>query len=178
MRWVAGDKARLMFSIGYAPPEVVHALERGDNDIVADPAADMWALGVIAFELLTNTPVFEYGTSKQKAFDASAAVSTLALSASQLSSFVTKICFQKTICQTHRPIGGWPEHCLDKFHETEGGRDTIGVRPRQGIDTCGHHIMGLMIEEGLASAWDDVTDNIIDSEIVNRRGGASATTQT
>lgn len=54
----AGMPVPLTFSPAYCPPEVAHAAERGDRTIVADPAADMWALGVIAFELLTSTPVF------------------------------------------------------------------------------------------------------------------------
>ena len=59
--WVlehAGDTVPLMYSPLYATPEVAQAVERGDRTIVADAAADMWALGVMAFELLTHQPVF------------------------------------------------------------------------------------------------------------------------
>jgi serine/threonine protein kinase len=65
----AGEAVPLAFSIGYAAPEVIQAYERKDSSIVADPAMDMWALGVIAFELLTNVPSFAPGTSKRTALD-------------------------------------------------------------------------------------------------------------
>ena len=58
-----------MLSIGYAAPELIHALEAGERSVVADPSMDMWALGVIAYELLTCTSVFPYGESKQGAMD-------------------------------------------------------------------------------------------------------------
>ena len=58
MREHAGDTVPLTYSPLYAPPEVAQADERGDRTIVADAAADMWALGVMAFELLTHQPVF------------------------------------------------------------------------------------------------------------------------
>ena len=53
-----GETVPLMFTPRYAPPEVALATERGDRSIAAEAAADMWALGVMAFELLTNEPVF------------------------------------------------------------------------------------------------------------------------
>lgn len=55
----SGTSVPITFSPSYAPPEVAVALERGDRNIVADAAADMWALGVMAFELLTSEPVFQ-----------------------------------------------------------------------------------------------------------------------
>ena len=42
----------------YASPEVVLALEAGEKTVVVDPASDIWAVGVIAFELLTGEPIF------------------------------------------------------------------------------------------------------------------------
>eukprot|EP00892_Ulva_mutabilis_P006501 jgi/Ulvmu1/4222/UM019_0201.1 len=54
----ADDDVGITFSPSYAPPEVALAAERGDHTIVADAAADMWALGLMAFELLTGKPVF------------------------------------------------------------------------------------------------------------------------
>jgi serine/threonine protein kinase len=65
----AGEAAPLAFSIAYAAPEVIEAYEQNDRLIVADPAIDIWALGVIAFELLTNVPSFAPGTNKQTALD-------------------------------------------------------------------------------------------------------------
>ena len=48
----------MAFSLLYAAPEVIAAAERGETRTVACPAADMWALGVIAFELLTSSRAF------------------------------------------------------------------------------------------------------------------------
>lgn len=51
-----GDSARAAFTLPYAPPEAVALHAEGEAAAVADPAADAWALGVIAFELLTGKP--------------------------------------------------------------------------------------------------------------------------
>jgi len=48
----------LSYSIKYAAPEVVHALEAGSRTIHVDAAVDVWAVGVIAFELLTGERAF------------------------------------------------------------------------------------------------------------------------
>ena len=63
----AGKRCRLMFSIGYAAPETIAQLESGTSSIIADPAVDMWALGVIAFELLTGAALFPHGESRTAA---------------------------------------------------------------------------------------------------------------
>lgn len=57
-RIVAGQACPLSLSLLYAAPESVHALEAGIRTTVADPATDMWALGVISFELLTASRSF------------------------------------------------------------------------------------------------------------------------
>ena len=45
----AGIEAPLLYSVHYAPPEVIAAAVRKDTSIVANGAVDIWALGVIAF---------------------------------------------------------------------------------------------------------------------------------
>lgn len=54
----AGSTASLMFSLKYAAPEVVQALQAGNKTVIADAAVDIWAIGVIAFELLTGKRAF------------------------------------------------------------------------------------------------------------------------
>eukprot|EP00892_Ulva_mutabilis_P003554 jgi/Ulvmu1/1570/UM110_0033.1 len=63
----ADREVSLTFTPSYAPPEVAMAAERGDRTIVADAAADMWALGLMAFELLTGGPVFPPMSSTREA---------------------------------------------------------------------------------------------------------------
>lgn len=53
-----GTTCPLSFSLLYAPPESIFAVENGQKTTVADPAADMWALGIISYELLTARRVF------------------------------------------------------------------------------------------------------------------------
>ena len=55
----AGEDARIGFTPSYAAPEVVAAHAAGDESVTADPAVDAWALGVIAFELLSRMPAFD-----------------------------------------------------------------------------------------------------------------------
>jgi Protein kinase domain len=54
----AGSEAPLLYSVQYAPPEVIAAAARGKRTVVASGAVDVWALGVVAFELLTRSRVF------------------------------------------------------------------------------------------------------------------------
>ena len=55
----AGEAARVGFTPAYAAPEVVAANAAGDATVTADAAVDAWALGVIAFELLSRRPAFD-----------------------------------------------------------------------------------------------------------------------
>jgi serine/threonine protein kinase len=54
----AGHTARLTFSLAYSPPEMIAAVEAGAVTVTADAAADMWAIGVIAYELALLHPAF------------------------------------------------------------------------------------------------------------------------
>lgn len=54
----AGEETPLSFTLTYAAPEVIAAYEAGNVVHVVQGAADVWALGVIAFELLTKERAF------------------------------------------------------------------------------------------------------------------------
>ena len=59
----AGNRKPLAYTLNYAPPEVIRAKERGDTHLVVAEAADVWALGLIAFELLVGVHAFEMQTT-------------------------------------------------------------------------------------------------------------------
>ena len=50
--------APLDYTLVYAPPEVAQAVHAGAKTVVVTPAMDAWALGVVAFELLTGQSAF------------------------------------------------------------------------------------------------------------------------
>ena len=54
-----GHRAALAFTLTYAAPEVVRAFVAQERQAEAAPAVDAWALGVMAFELLTRAPAFQ-----------------------------------------------------------------------------------------------------------------------
>ena len=66
IRMPAGSQCGLSFSLLYAPPEVINAVEAQARGMRADPKTDMWAMGVIAYELLTRTRIFPASLSKQE----------------------------------------------------------------------------------------------------------------
>ena len=49
---------RLTFSPAYSPPETLCEANKGTTHVVAQPAMDMWAVGVIAYELSLNHTAF------------------------------------------------------------------------------------------------------------------------
>ena len=57
-----GSEAPITCTLAYAAPETIHALAHGERTVIADAAVDVWALGVMAFELFTRTRAFEYGS--------------------------------------------------------------------------------------------------------------------
>jgi serine/threonine protein kinase len=54
----AGVESRPTFSLAYSPPETIQRLTDGETTIVAEAATDVWAIGVIAFELCTRASAF------------------------------------------------------------------------------------------------------------------------
>ena len=57
-----GSTVPLCCTLSYAAPETVLAIIAGERTVVANPAVDAWAMGVMAWELLTRTKVFEPGS--------------------------------------------------------------------------------------------------------------------
>ncbi|WIA24023.1 hypothetical protein OEZ85_013643 [Tetradesmus obliquus] len=54
-----------VFSLEYCAPEVAAAVARGDRAMVACGAADMWAVGVIAYQLATGQPFYPASWSNE-----------------------------------------------------------------------------------------------------------------
>eukprot|EP00892_Ulva_mutabilis_P004372 jgi/Ulvmu1/2306/UM013_0154.1 len=54
-----GTTARLSYTLAYAAPEVLRARLAGAATIEVHEALDVWALGVMAFELFTGEPAFQ-----------------------------------------------------------------------------------------------------------------------
>eukprot|EP00892_Ulva_mutabilis_P011411 jgi/Ulvmu1/8642/UM046_0047.1 len=53
-----GETAPLSFTLAYAAPEVIAAMHAGERTIAATGALDVWAVGVMAFEMLTGATAF------------------------------------------------------------------------------------------------------------------------
>ena len=60
----AGETAAISVSLGYASPELIVARNGGAKTVVADPAVDVWALGVTSIELLTGQSTFSRDSEK------------------------------------------------------------------------------------------------------------------
>lgn len=52
-------------SLDFAAPEVVRALEAGKTQMKVEPSQDVWALGMVAYELLTRSRAFPSGMAQQ-----------------------------------------------------------------------------------------------------------------
>lgn len=80
----AGTKAKISYSLGYTAPEVILAVEAGQRNMEASAALDIWAVGVVAFELLTRRRAFAPAT--QRTHVRSAALCCAALRVAQIPS--------------------------------------------------------------------------------------------
>lgn len=60
-----GTVAPITCTLAYAAPETVQAIERGERTMAATLAVDVWALGVMGYELLTQTRVFQSASRLQ-----------------------------------------------------------------------------------------------------------------
>lgn len=65
----AGSEAPLVFTLHYAPPELLQAAEAGATAVRVETAPDLWGVGIIAWELLTGERVFEPGMDEGEIAD-------------------------------------------------------------------------------------------------------------
>jgi eukaryotic-like serine/threonine-protein kinase len=61
-----GEPAPVNFTLAYGAPETVRAFVGKAGAVTADPAVDVWALGVMAWELLTGTMAFTMYRGKEE----------------------------------------------------------------------------------------------------------------
>jgi Protein kinase domain len=61
-----GKEAPVALSISYAAPEAIVAYRSGQKTHVANPALDIWSLGVMAFELLTGVPALRLHVGRKE----------------------------------------------------------------------------------------------------------------
>lgn len=62
----AGTRAKISYSLGYTAPEVILCVEAGQRHMDAAAALDIWAIGVVAFELLTRRRAFAPATRRSQ----------------------------------------------------------------------------------------------------------------
>ena len=65
------------------------------------------------------------------------------------------------------PVGNYPEHWIDSWHELEGGDDRFGVRPQYGVTLFQAEMNGLSFKNGYETAWDDVSNEYLVPEFVH-----------
>ena len=64
--FAAGSKVPISFTLRYAAPETVAAFQRGKSTSNADTAVDVFAFGIMCYELLTRAPYYPSGVNGQE----------------------------------------------------------------------------------------------------------------
>ena len=65
-----------------------------------------------------------------------------------------------------RPVGKYPEHWMDTWHEPEGGFDVRGVRPQYGVTILEWEMSALTCKGGYEVAFDDVSNAQLEPSLV------------
>lgn len=115
------------------------------------------------------------GLGRQKKYDKSSMVCTYKMNAVELAhrlgtlaslSVHTKDVVKERRSDSRRPKGDWPDHWKDAMHEEDGGGDRFGERIREGRQVLQRELNDIMIKEGAMTAWDDVTKEALDPDMV------------
>jgi serine/threonine protein kinase len=105
----------MFFTLAYAAPELIAAFEAGQESHIMEPAVDVWALGVIAFEMLTGESVFEPFAGQDAALSAIAGRTPMPWEGARRSELLAKLfAFQPHVleCLQRDPV---KRPTIDKF---------------------------------------------------------------
>ena len=119
------------------------------------------------------------GLIKQKNKDKLNRVTTGRMTEGELKGFVNSLCSLQSVksgiqrissIQTNggitRPVGKYPEHWMDTWHEPEGGFDVRGVRPQYGVTILESEMSALTCKGGYEVAFDDVSNAQLEPSLV------------
>jgi serine/threonine protein kinase len=104
----------MFFTLAYAAPEVILAYETGEQTHSVSPAADVWALGVIAFEMLTGEPLFGAHTSRGAVLSAIAGRTALPWEGPRRAKLLGS-------------LGVFQQHVMECLHREPAKRPTIAM---------------------------------------------------